>query len=97
MKMTVEEREIKLKEVGLFLPKKNLEELNKELERVAVENYNKMVEEKVASLSTTELNALKKMGLTTDDIAKLEPGDNPFKDYGYGAREDIVDLLNMQK
>ena len=95
--MTVEEREIKLKEVGLFLPKKNLEELNKELERVAVENYNKMVEEKVASLSTTELNALKKMGLTTDDIAKLEPGDNPFNDYGYGAREDIVDLLNMQK
>ena len=22
---------------------------------------------------------------------------HPFKDYGYGAREDIEDLLNMQK
>ena len=46
-KMSVEEREEKLKEVGLFLPKKNLEELNRELERVALENYNKMVEEKI--------------------------------------------------
>ena len=96
-KMSVEEREEKLKEVGLFLPKKNLEELNRELERVALENYNKMVEEKIQSLSATELNALRKMGLSNDDIAKLEPGDNPFKDYGYGQREDIEDLLNMQK
>ena len=31
VEMTVEEREQKLKDVGLFLPKKNLEELNKEL------------------------------------------------------------------
>lgn len=95
--MTVEEREQKLKDAGLFLPKKNLEELNKELERVALENYSKMVEDKIASLSTTELNTLRKMGLSNDDIAKLDPGDNPFKDYGYGQREDIEDLLNKQK
>ena len=43
MSMSVEEREQKLKDVGLFLPKKNLEELNAELERVAKENYEKMM------------------------------------------------------
>ena len=53
--MTVEEREQKLKDVGLFLPKKNLEELNKELERVALENYSKMMDENLKRLSRDEL------------------------------------------
>ena len=64
--MTVEEREQKLKEVGLFLPKKNLEELNAELERVAKENYEKMMVDSIARLSTVELQTLRKLGLTND-------------------------------
>ena len=64
--MTVEEREQKLKDVGLFLPKKNLEELNAELARVAKENYDKMMEESIARLSTVELQTLRKLGLTND-------------------------------
>jgi hypothetical protein len=41
--MSAEEREQKLKEVGLFIPKQNIEELNKEMARIALENYNKMM------------------------------------------------------
>ena len=97
VEMTVEEREQKLKDVGLFLPKKNLEELNKELARVAAENYQKMVEESLNRLSREELQTLKKLGLKDDEIAKIGPGDNPFKDFALGDREDIIDLLDCQK
>ena len=41
--MSAEEREQKLKEVGLFIPKQNIEELNKEMAKIALENYNKMM------------------------------------------------------
>ena len=95
--MTVEEREQKLKDVGLFLPKKNLEELAREMERIAAENYKKMVEESLKRLSKVELDTLKKLGLKDEEIAKINPGDNPFKDYAYGDRVDLHELIDCQK
>ena len=91
--MTAEERETKLKEVGLFIPKQNIEELNKEMARIALENYNKMMSESIKKFTKDELLTLKKLGLTNDQIAALGPDEIPFKDTGLAGREDMTSVI----
>ena len=64
--MTDDERSRKLKEVGLFIPKQNIQELNKEMERMALDNYNKMMIENMQKLSKEEVNTLRKLGLSNE-------------------------------
>ena len=97
MELTAEEREQKLKDVGLYIPKQNIEELNKEMARIALENYNKMMAESLKKLSKDELVTLRKLGLTNDQIAQLGPDEIPFKDYSLAGREDIPSILDNQK
>ncbi len=51
IEMDQEERNKRLKEVGLYVPKQNLAELNKEMERIAKDNYKKMIEENLKKKS----------------------------------------------
>ena len=91
--MSMDQRESKLKEVGLFIPKKNMDQLQKEMEQIAIDNYNKMIEENEKKLSKEELNTLKKLGMTNEQIAELDPDDNPFKDFGMSGRQDLTQLV----
>ena len=93
IEMDQEERNKRLKEVGLYVPKQNLAELNKEMERIAKDNYKKMIEENLKKKSQNEVLTLKKLGLTNEQIAHLGEDENPFKDYSLGEREDVSDLL----
>ena len=95
--MSVEEREAKLKDVGLFLPKKNLEALNKNMIELAKENQKRMVEDNLKKLSKEEVRTLRKLGMSNEQIADLGPNENPFKDFGMAAKQDVVDLLERQK
>ena len=66
IEMDQEERNKRLKEVGLYVPKQNLAELNKEMERIAKDNYKKMIEENLKKKSQNEVLTLKKLGLTNE-------------------------------
>lgn len=96
LNMSAEEREQKLKEVGLYIPRQNIEELNKEMARIALENYNKMMEESIKKFSKDEIITLKKLGLTKEQIAQLDPDEIPFKDTGLAGREDLTSLISAQ-
>ena len=51
--MTADEREAQLKKMGLFIPKRNLEQLNQELAKVAADNLKKIAKDNAARLSST--------------------------------------------
>lgn len=97
LEMTVEEREARLKDVGLFLPEKNLEALNKNMIELAKANHKSMVEDNLKKLSKEEVRTLKKLGMTNEQIAELGPNENPFKNFGMAEKQDVVDLLERQK
>ena len=92
--MTKEEREEKLKEVGLFIPKGTFDAMNNEMEKIAKDNYTKLMNENINRLSKEEVTTLRKLGLSNDDIAELDPGDNPFKDMGFGHNKDFFAMLD---
>ena len=62
------------------------------MEKIALDNYNKMVIDNVKKLSKEEVQTLRKLGLSNEEIAKLEPEDNPFKDFALSNRRDISHL-----
>lgn len=66
LEMSVEEREQKLKDVGLFLPEKNLEALNKNMIELAKANHKSMIEDNLKKLSKEEVRTLKKLGMTNE-------------------------------
>jgi len=64
--MTEEERQKKFKEVGLFIPTQDMKLLNKEMEKMALDNYNKMMIDNMKKLSKEEVNTLRKLGLSNE-------------------------------
>jgi hypothetical protein len=82
-----------LKEVGLFIPKQSIDELNKEMARIAQENYAKMMAESIKKFTKDELITLRKLGKTEEEISKLEPDEIPFRDTGLAGREDISKII----
>jgi hypothetical protein len=40
-------------------------------------------------MSKEELNTLRKLGLTQEEIARINPNTNPFKDYSLGNHNDF--------
>ena len=52
--------------------------MNKEMEKLQQNNYDRMLAEKANRLSKEEINTLKKLGMSMEDIAELEPDQNPF-------------------
>ena len=83
--------------MGLFIPKKNLVALNQELAKVAADNLKKIAKDNVVRLSQAQVKTLRKLGVSQEQMADLEPDDNPFKDYELAGKEDVVDLLDKQK
>ena len=99
-KMTQEEREARLKEVGLFIPQSSIDAMNKEMERLreGQQSYaDMMLAEKASRLSKEEIHTLKKLGMSMKEIAELEPDQNPFTDKGLGAQRDFAALLALQQ
>ena len=92
--MTAEEREEKLKDAGLFIPKGAFAAMNLEMEKIAKDNYTKLMNENVNRLSKEEVTTLRKLGLSNDEIAELDPGDNPFKDMGFAHNKDFFSMLD---
>ena len=85
--MTVEERARKLKEVGVFLPKEQLAQINNELEHAAVQNMktmkniNKVEADIKAKFTKQEIKELRKLGLKNEDLLKMDINKaKPFKD-----------------
>ena len=97
VKMTKEEREAQLREFGLFISKEDKEHMHAEMERIALENHNKMIEENLARLTKEELHTLKKLGMTDEEIAGLSQDQNPLKDQGLGGKKDPFALFEAQK
>lgn len=64
--MTKSEREEKLKEVGLFIPAGSMDAMNDEMERLALDNYNKMMVENMNRLSKEEVTTLRKLGMSNE-------------------------------
>ena len=91
--MTADEREAQLKKMGLFIPKRNLEQLNQELAKVAADNLKKIAKDNAARLSSTQVKTLRKLGLSQEEIADVEPESNPFRDYEISGAQDVTDLL----
>ena len=46
-------------------------------------------------LSKEEVLTLRKLGLSNENIADLDPGDNPFKDLGFGHNRDFISMLDQ--
>ena len=95
--MTKSEREEKLKEVGLFIPAGSMDAMNDEMERLALDNYNKMMVENMNRLSKEEVTTLRKLGMSNEQIAELGPDQNPFTDQGLGRSKDPTQLFDNQK
>jgi len=67
--------------------------MNKEMEKLRKDNYERMMAEKANRLSKEEIHTLKKLGMSIEEIAELEPDQNPFTDKGLGAPKDFAALL----
>ena len=55
------------------------------------------MEENARKISKNELVTLRKLGLTAEQIANMDPDENPFEDKGLGQEVDFVSLLEVQK
>ena len=44
-------------------------------------------------LTKDEINTLRKLGLTHEEIADIGPGENPFKDAGLAKNRDFLGLI----
>ena len=66
--MTAEQREAKMKEIGLVLPGKKMQEFNKKMKKMAKENFKKMMTKAESTFSKGDTNTLKKMGLSPEQI-----------------------------
>lgn len=87
VEMTVEERARKLKEVGVFLPKDQLAQINGELQAAAIQNMktmrtvNQVEEDLKAKFTKQEIRELRKLGLKNDELVKMDINKaKPFKD-----------------
>ena len=56
-----------------------------------------MIKENLKKLSKEEIQTLKKLGMTNEQIAELGSNYNPFKKFGMTEKKDVVDLLEHQK
>lgn len=95
--MTAEEREAKMREIGLELPKKKMAELNRQMDKMAQQNYQKLLEESAKKMTKTEIATLRKLGLSPEFIANMDPDVNPFQDQGLGKRDDFSTLADVTK
>ena len=70
--MTAEERVAKMREIGLELPKKKMAEFNKQMDKMAQQNYAKLMEETAKKMGKGEIATLRKLGLSPEYIANME-------------------------
>lgn len=96
-KMDIDERKRQLEELGLEVPRQNLAAFNKEMEQMAKENYQKLVDENSKKHTRDEVNILRKLGLSAEAISQLDPGASPFKDYALAEKTDFTTLMEAQK
>jgi hydrogenase maturation factor HypF (carbamoyltransferase family) len=102
--MPAEVRARKLKEIGVFLPFEQLEQLNLELQAIAERNLRAMkssdqVEEELAAkFSKKELKELRKLGFSNDDLLTIDINEaKPFKDHKLGHIAHVDQLMVKQK
>ena len=102
--MPAEARARKLKEIGVFLPVEQLEQLNLELQAIAERNLRAMkssdqVEEELAAkFSKKELKELRKLGFSNDDLLTMDINEaKPFKDHKLGHIAHVDQLMVKQK
>ena len=62
---------------------------------MALQNFQKNVA--ANSHTKNEVNILKKLGFSQEEIDKFQPGQSPFKDYTLGSKNDIKSLLDSQQ
>ena len=70
--------------------------MNEEMEKMQQENYARMLASNMERLSKEEVNTLRKLGLSHEEIAELSPGHNPFKDGGLAKNRDFTALMEAQ-
>ena len=64
--MTNEQREAKMKEIGLELPKRKMAEFQKKMNEMAKQNFKALMEKSEAKMSKAEIMLLRKMGLSPE-------------------------------
>lgn len=94
--MNALERKKQLEELGVEIPKENMEQLQREMAAMAKRNYQMMVQQNEERHSRDELLAMKKLGLSAEEINKLDPGENPFLDHELGEMTDIGVVIQLQ-
>lgn len=67
------------------------------MEKMAQANYQKLLEESSKKMSKNEIATLRKLGLTPEFIANMDPEENPFQDEGLGGAEDFSTFADKQK
>lgn len=71
--MTPQEREAKMKEIGIMLPKRKMIEFQKSMKAMAKQNHKKLMEAAEAKFGASDVNLLRKMGMSPEDIANADP------------------------
>ena len=87
--MTAEQREAKMREIGLVLPRRKMAEFQKKMNAMAKANFKVLMEKAEAKFSKNDANLLRKMGLSPEQIANADPNENPFTDKGLGQVAEI--------
>ena len=95
--MTSEQRESKMKEIGLVLPKRRMQEFQKKMNKMAKENYKKLMEVAESKFNKSDTKTLKKMGLSPEQIANADPNINPFEDKGLGDMGELGSAMEDTK
>mmetsp|Transcript_28251 Transcript_28251/g.42773 ORF Transcript_28251/g.42773 Transcript_28251/m.42773 type:complete len:126 (-) Transcript_28251:1587-1964(-) len=70
------------------------------MEKIAKSNMKKMQKNQSSTnpnLTKKEIDTLKQLGLSDDQIFQLGPDENPFKDAGFAEKVNVSDLLEAQK
>lgn len=67
------------------------------MDKMAQQNYQKLIEESAKKMSKNEIATLRKLGLSPEFIANMDPEVNPFEDQGLGKRDDFSTLADVSK
>lgn len=95
--MTAEQREAKMKEIGLVLPKRKMQEFQRKMNQMAKANYRKLMEVAEQKFSKGDANLLRKMGMSPEQIAAADPAENPFEDRGLGETSELGGAMEETK
>lgn len=93
LEISPDARKKQLDELGIDIPKENIEQLNREMAVMAKQNHQMIVEQNEKKHPRDYLLAMRKLGLTAEEIHELEVGENPFLDYDLGEYNDYNQLL----